>query len=113
MRILRNLSITLLALLIISFTASCDISGEFKELASGETVIGSVQATFEVNSTDFMTKKGIESIEIRAYIYLMEDAGDKFTSNIVDIRDITWVKGNSINGSTTAVATTGKVIKLD
>jgi hypothetical protein len=81
-------------------------------LTQGETVIGTVQSTFTVQSSFFSLKSVKDAVNTQAYIHLMEAAGQKFTGSI-DIRDIVWVTGKSVDNQNTEISATGKVVQTN
>ena len=107
----KKVMIALIAMLIIGMAASCASTGQYMSLSKDETVIGTAQATFAVRSTVFMSKSGKDSVNTHAYIHLMDEAGKKFPGG-VDIRDIVWVTGKSVDNENTEVSATGKVIQV-
>jgi hypothetical protein len=107
----QKMMFALLTLLIIGLSASCATTGQFMPLSSGETVIGTAQATFVVRSTVMMSKSGKDSVNTQAYIHLME-AASKQHSGAIDIRDIVWVTGRSVDHENTEVSASGKVVQL-
>jgi hypothetical protein len=89
--------------------ASCATTGSFMPLASEETVLGTVQATFTVRNTP----GGRGAINTQAYIRLLEAAERRYSgSGLLDIRDIVWASGRSVNNHNTEYVATGKVVKL-
>jgi len=106
--------IALITTIILSsvFAVSCTSTGEYKPLADGETVIGTVQTTFAVRSSFFSMKKVRDSINTEAYIKLQEVADRKYSGNI-DIRDIVWVTGKPVNNIYTEIFASGKVVQIE
>jgi len=96
------------------FAVTCTSTGEYKPLSNDETVIGTVQTTFEVRSSFFSMKKVRDGINTEAYIKLQEAAEKKYSGNI-DIRDIVWVTGKPVKGNEgfTEIFASGKVIRFD
>jgi len=102
-----------IVLLIIALAASCASTGQYKPLADGETVIGTAQTTFMVQSSFFSMKKVQDAMNAEAYIKLMEVAAQKYPGSI-DLRDIVWVTGDkSRDGTKTEIFATGKVIRIE
>lgn len=112
MKTAKKLVLASAIILIAAFAASCASTGQYMALSKDETVIGTAHATFVVRSTVFMSKSGKDSVNTHAYIHLLADAGEKFQDNI-DIRDIVWVTGRSVDNENTEVSATGKVVRLD
>jgi hypothetical protein len=57
-------------------------------------------------------KKVKDTVNLQAYVKLLEAAGQKYPGNI-DIRGIEWVTGSkSSNGTNTEIFATAKVIQL-
>jgi hypothetical protein len=109
----KKLVLILLVSLIAGLVFSCTSTGEYMPLSKDETVIGTVQANFETRSTVFLlkSKSGIDAVNKQAYIKLMEAAGKKYSGNI-DIRDIVWVTGRSVDHEYTEVSASGKVVQM-
>jgi hypothetical protein len=110
---LRKLPFILTAALI-GILASCASTGRFMPLAQGETVIGTVQATFVARNT----LNGRDALNTQAYIKLLEAAQKQYSRNDqggvpVDIRDIVWVSGMEANSMNKEYAVTGKVIRVE
>jgi len=103
---------TLLLLFIIGLMASCISTGNYLPLSSDETVIGTAQATFVVQSSLFFLNSAKEKVNTQAYIHLMEAAGRKYSGEI-DVRDIVWVTGRSVDNQHTEISSTGKVIQFN
>jgi hypothetical protein len=103
--------LVLLFSLIAGLVFSCTSTGEYMPLSNDETVIGTVQAVFEVRSTLFFmkTNKNIDTVNKQAYIKLLEAAEKKYSGNI-DIRDIVWVTGKT--REYTEVSASGKVVQV-
>jgi len=108
----KILGTVFLIMFIAGLSVSCATSGQFMALSNNEQVIGTAQANFVVRSTVFMSKSGKDSVNTQAYIHLLEEAGNKYSGNI-DIRDIVWVSGRSVDNENTEVSATGKVIQLN
>jgi hypothetical protein len=113
MKNLRKLPFVLTAM-VIGLLASCASTGNFMPLASNETVIGTVQATFVARNT----LNGRDALNTQAYIKLLEVAQQRYTRNDqggvpVDIRDIVWVSGKEVDSMNKEYAVTGKVIRVD
>ena len=106
-------TICILTVLIITvFAASCVSTGEYMLLNDGETVIGTVQSSFAYRTSFFSMKKIQKGVNTQAYIQLLTAAEKKYSGGI-DIRDIMWVTGRSIDGQNTEISATGKVIRID
>jgi len=101
-------------LLLTVLAVSCTSTGEYKPLSNEETVIGTVQTTFEVRSSFFFMASVKNKVNTQAYINLLEAAGKKYSGNI-DIRDIVWVTGKPVkrNEAFTEIFASGKVIRFD
>jgi hypothetical protein len=113
MKSLRKLPFMLTAV-VIGILASCATTGNFMPLAQGETVIGTVQATFVARNT----LNGRDALNTQAYIKLLEAAQQQYSRNDqggvpVDIRDIVWVSGRDVDNMNKEYAVTGKVIQVD
>jgi hypothetical protein len=83
-------------------------------LAQGETVLGTVQASFTARNT----LNGRDALNTQAYIKLLEAAQQQYSRNDqggvpVDIRDIVWVSGREVDPQNKEYAVTGKVIRVD
>jgi hypothetical protein len=113
MKIEKKLTLVFLASLIVGLAASCTSTGEYMPLKDGETVIGTVQTTFFVQSSFFFMKSVKDTVNTQAYVRLMETAGQKYSGSI-DLRDIVWVTGNSSSDNTkTEIFATGKVVRME
>jgi hypothetical protein len=110
MKTLRKLSFILAAMAALGLAASCASTGNFMPLSSGETVIGTVQASFVERNT----LNGRDAINTQAYIKLLEAAQERYAVNDVqiDIRDIVWVSGKDVDPENKEYAATGKVVRL-
>ena len=102
----------LAVLIIIAFLVSCASTGEFMPIEEDETVIGTAQTTFLVQSSFFFIKRVRNTINKQAYVGLMEVAGQKYSGSI-DLRDIVWVTGNTVNNTKTEIFATAKVVRID
>ena len=109
MTIIRKTISVLAVLILITLAVSCASTGEYMPMAEGETVIGTVQTTFLVQSSFFSMKKVKETVNKQAYVGLMEIAGQKYSGSI-DLRDIRWVTGSTVNNTRTEIFATAKVI---
>ena len=112
MKTTKKTACVLAVLLLAIITVSCQSTGEYLPLSNNETVIGTVQVTFEVRSSFFFMKKVKDGINTEAYIKLLEAAGHKYSGNN-DIRDIVWVTGQSVDTIYTEIFATGKVIRVN
>jgi len=112
MKTFKKITIVFLALLLATFLFSCASTGEYMPKVEGEIVIGTVQTTFLVQSSFFFITKVKETVNKQAYVGLMEVAGQKYSGNI-DLRDVVWVTGNTVNNIKTEIFATAKVIKND
>lgn len=107
-----NLAVVIVTgLLFAILPVSCASTGNFMPLASGEKVIGTVQASFTVYNS---LNANRDIINTHAYIKLLEAAQEKYGGDtIIDIRDIVWV---SVKDVVTLVDTeysaTGKVVQV-
>jgi hypothetical protein len=88
---------------------SCATVGQYMPASPGETVIGTIQTTFVARDSWFSKN---EAINMQAYIKLLEAAVKKYPGNI-DVRDIVWATGKTIDNINVEVAATGMVISLD
>jgi hypothetical protein len=89
--------------------SSCARVGQFKPVAEGERVIGTVQTTFEAR--DSWLKKN-ETINAQVYIKLLEASAQRYPGEI-DVRDILWVTGRYLGGINVEISATGKVIIME
>jgi outer membrane lipoprotein-sorting protein len=108
----KKLIMVFLVSLIVGLSVSCTSTGEYMPLKDGETVMGTVQAHFTYRSSLFSMKSVKDKVNTEAYIYLLEAAGKKYTGNI-DIREIVWVTGRSVDPQNTEISATGKVIQIE
>jgi hypothetical protein len=113
MKTLRKLPFVLVAMAAVGLAVSCASTGNFMPLSSGETVIGTVQATFVARNT----LNGRDAINTQAYIKLLEAAQQQYSSSVegnsaIDIRDIVWVSGREVDNMNKEYAVTGKVIQV-
>jgi hypothetical protein len=110
--LLPNLTAAVVAgLLFASISVSCGSMGNFMPLASGEKVIGTVQASFTTSNSLNVNR---DVINTNAYIKLLEAAQEKYGGDtLIDIRDIVWagVK-DAVTLVGTAYSATGKVIQV-
>ncbi|MDR1894117.1 MAG: hypothetical protein LBQ61_05405 [Spirochaetales bacterium] len=110
MKIGKKLAIVLMASLIAGMAASCASTGQFMPLEKEETVIGTVQAVFVARNT----LNGRDAINTQAYIKLLEAAQQQYASSgSLDIRDIVWVSGRSVEDQNTEYTATGKVVRFN
>ena len=79
-------------ILVIGFFSSC-VTGQYMELKQSEQtdVLGTVQSTFNVTGS-FRYRKIINT---QAYITLLTEAQKQYPDVNIDIRDISWVIGQS------------------
>ena len=112
MKTIKKTAGVLALLLLIVFAGSCASTGEYMPIEKGETVIGTVQTTFLVQSSFFSVKKVKDTLNKQAYVALMEIAGYKYSGSI-DLRDIVWVTGNTVNNTKTEIFATAKVILME
>jgi outer membrane lipoprotein-sorting protein len=101
-----------LVFLVVGLAVSCASTGEYMPLKDGETVIGTVQAHFAYRSSLFSMKSVKDKVNTESYIYLLEAAGKKYPGNI-DIREIVWVTGRSVDPQNTEISATGKVVRTE
>ena len=80
--------------------------GQYMPSSPGETVIGTIQTSFTTREPWFSKN---ETINMQAYIKLLEAAVKKYPGNI-DVRDV-WVTGKTIDGINVEVVATGMVIR--
>jgi hypothetical protein len=107
--IVKQIAVFIIAAIMASLLVSCVTIGEYKPLSPEETVIGTVQTTF-VTRDSWFTKN--ETINMQAYIKLLEAAVRKYPENI-DIRDIIWATGRKLDGLNIEVAATGNVVEVN
>jgi hypothetical protein len=107
----KKTAFVILAVLIFGLVFSCTTTGNYMPLSQGEVVIGTVQATFTVR-TSFFSRKSKDIVNAQAYIHLMEAAGQRYSGSI-DIRDIVWVTGKSVDNVNTEISATGKVVQTN
>jgi hypothetical protein len=113
MKMIKKLALFSFASLVVGLVTSCASAGEYMPLKDGETVTGTVQTTFLVQSSFFFMKRVKDTVNTQAYVRLMETAGQKYSGNI-DLRDIVWVTGNSSPDNTkTEIFATGKVVLIE
>jgi hypothetical protein len=112
MKTTKKTACFLAVLLLAIIAVSCSSTGNYMPLSNDEIVIGTVQVTFAVRSSFFFMKKVKDGINTEAYIKLLEAAGFKYSGNI-DIRDIVWVTGQSVNTINTEIFATGKVVRME
>ena len=105
-----SLAVALMAILIIGLLASCTSTGQYMPLSNDETAIGTVQAIFVTKSSMFFMQSAKNAVSTQAYIYLMEAAEKKYSGEI-DVRDIVWVTGRSVDHQHTEISASGKVIQ--
>jgi hypothetical protein len=107
MKMLQKLPF-MFAAMAIGIMASCATVGQYMPISSGETAIGTIQTSFIARDSWFSKN---ETINMQAYIKLLEAAVKKYPGNI-DVRDVVWVTGRTIDGINVEVAATGVVISL-
>jgi hypothetical protein len=112
MKIEKKLVWVLMVSLIMGLAVSCASTGQYMALSKDETVIGHVESTFMVRSSLFFLQSAKDTVNTQAYIHLMEEAGKRYPDNI-DIRDIVWVTGQSVDNQNTEVSATGKVVQIN
>ena len=108
----RNFAAAAAAVLLFTILPlSCASMGNFMPLASGEKVIGTVQASFTVYNSLHANK---DIINTQAYIKLLEAAQQNYGGDvIIDIRDIIWVSSKDVVTLVdTEYSATGKVIQV-
>ena len=112
MKVIKKTLPVLAALLLFVLAVSCASTGEYMPLSNNDTVIGTVQTTFAVKSSFYSMQRVRNAINTEAYIKLLEAAEIKYPGN-VDIRDIVWVTGRSVENdpTLTEIFATGKVIR--
>jgi hypothetical protein len=103
----------LAVLLLTTLAASCTSTGNYMPLKEGETIIGTVQTTFVVQSTSVVSKSGKDALNRQAYAKLLETAERKYPNSNIDIRDIEWVTGNTVENTKTEIFATAKVIRVE
>jgi len=114
MRTVNKTAYILLLLLLAAMVVSCMSmsTGQYMPLYQDETVIGTIQASFYVQSSFPTMKNGKETLNTQAYASLMEAARREY-SGIIDLRDIEWVMANSSSGKTgTEILAVAKVIRI-
>jgi hypothetical protein len=113
MKTAKKLALILMVSLIVGLVASCASTGEYMPLKESETVIGTVQTTFFVQSSFFFMKSVKDTVNKQAYVRLMEIAGQKYFGSI-DLRDIVWITGNKSSDNTkTEIFATGKIVRIE
>ena len=112
MKMVKKTVLVLAVLLLTTLAVSCSSTGQYMAMSRDETAIGSVQSTFVVRSSLFFLKSAKDAVNTQAYIHLMEEAGKKYPGSI-DIRDIVWVTGQSVDTQNTEVSATGKVVQIN
>ena len=108
----KRTSLVVFAVLILALLAGCMSTGQYMPLSKGETVIGTAQTAFVVRSSLFFMKSAKDAVNTQAYIKLLEAAGAKYPGAI-DMRDIVWVTGKSVDDQNTEVSATGKVVRIE
>jgi hypothetical protein len=86
---------------------SCASTGQFKPVLENEYPIGTIQTTF--TARDSWLQKN-ETINIQAYIKLLEAAAAKYPGEI-DVRGIIWATGKYLGGVDVEVSATGTVVR--
>jgi uncharacterized iron-regulated protein len=89
--------------------SSCATVGQFKPVSENERVIGAVQTAFAAR--DVWLKKN-ETINMQAYIKLLEAAAQKYPGEI-DVRNIVWATGRYLGGVNVEITAAGKVISIE
>jgi hypothetical protein len=103
------LATTAVVFLVAAMTVSCASTGSFMPISPGETVIGTVQASFTARNT----VNGRDAINTQAYIKLLEAAQGRYgRDTAIDIRDIVWVSGQAADDQNTEYSATGKVVQI-
>ena len=104
-------TVIVMGLLFAILPVSCASTGNFMPLASGEKVIGTVQASFTVYNSLNANK---DVINTHAYIKLLEAAQKKYSGDtLIDIRDIVWVAVKDVVTLVdTTYSATGKVVQV-
>jgi hypothetical protein len=109
MKISRKLPFMMAAVAAVALMVSCASTGNFMPLAQGETVIGTVQASFTARNT----LNGRDALNTQAYIKLLETAQEKYgRDTAIDIRDIVWVSGKEVDGMNKEYAASGKAVRV-
>jgi hypothetical protein len=108
MKTKRNRALVFIGMLSV-LAASCATVGQYMPVSPGETIIGTIQTSFVARDSWFSKN---ETINMQAYIKLLEAAVKKYPGNI-DVRDIVWVTGRTIDNINVEVAATGMGISLD
>ena len=113
MKIGNKSALFVMAVLIAGLMASCTSTGDYLPLSRDDVVIGTVQVTFAVRSFSFFwkTKSSMDAVNRQAYIKLSETANQKYQGNI-DVKDIVWVTGRSIDPEYTEISASGKVVQV-
>jgi hypothetical protein len=104
----KSAGLAILGVLLAGLLASCASTGQFMPRSAQEQVIGNVQTSFEAQDTWF-TKNAINT---QAYIKLLEAAGRKYPGNI-EVRDIVWTTGKTVDGQNKEIAATAKVVQIN
>jgi hypothetical protein len=99
----------LFAIFLAMLQSSCATAGQFKPVSESERIIGTVQTTFVAR--DVWLKKN-ETINMQAYIKLLEAAAQKYPGEI-DVRNIIWATGRYLGGINVEIAAAGKVISIE
>jgi hypothetical protein len=81
-----------------------------EESGAGSARIGMVQTSFAGTAWDSLFNK--KAINTQAYIRLLEAAKQKYP-DAVDITDIIWVTGKSVDHQNTEIVASGKVIQAN
>jgi hypothetical protein len=113
MKSVKKIACAVTLVLLGAIAMSCTSTGEYMPSSADEVIIGTVQAAFAARSTSlfFKTKNNVNAINTQAYIRLLETANKKYPGNI-DVRDIVWVTGRSVDHEFTEVSASGKVVQI-
>jgi hypothetical protein len=106
---MKQIVVFIMVIIIGMLTASCASIGQHLPLSSGETVIGTIQTSFVAREIWFSKD---EVINTQAYIKLLEAAVKKYPGSI-DVRNIVWVTGKTVDSLNVEIAATGMVIAID
>lgn len=108
----KRFTLAVIVLLAAGAAGSCASTGQYMPLSKNEPVLGTVQAVFVVRSSLFFLESAKDAVNTHAYINLLEAAGQKYP-DAVDVRDIVWVTGRSVDSQNTEVSATAKVVRLE
>ena len=100
-----------LAVLMNSCISIQQTKGPYLPMYGNETVIGTVQTAFVIQTSVLASKNDNEPVNTEIYTKLMETAQQQYPGTI-GLRDIVWISGNkSPDGTQVEIHAAAKVIK--